>query len=205
LARPRNVAEGLTGPVSGVAANLLLFRGVWHDVVSAYALDGSELADDVHGGSPGPVPYEQLVYLDLDGDQFIQTNVVLRGRAPHARTFTGTIVDGVLVFDRLGPDAPQMIGVSGGPGVLVFLPRRVDDSATARFHDPDYIRHLGGDQRTRTTTLYRGGELLRVLTVRGTRINADPTQRVAQDPRGPTGSVHDGATVTRIYTAEENS
>jgi len=191
--------------VSGVAANLLLFRGVWHDVVSAYALDGSELADDVHGGSPGPVPYEQLVYLDLDGDQFIQTNVVLRGRAPHARTFTGTIVDGVLVFDRLGPDAPQMIGVSGGPGVLVFLPRRVDDSATARFHDPDYIRHLGGDQRTRTTTLYRGGELLRVLTVRGTRINADPTQRVAQDPRGPTGSVHDGATVTRIYTAEENS
>jgi len=195
----------LTPEVSGVAENLQLFRGVWHDVISAHALDGSELTIDTFGGTPGPVPYEQLVYLDLQSDRFIQTNVVLRGREPHARTFTGTIIDGVLVFDRLGPDAPEMLGVSGGPGVLVFLPRRVDEPGTVRFHDPDYIRHLGGDQRTRTTTLYRAGELVRVLTVRGTRIAADPSRRVDHDPRGASGPVHDGATVTQIFTAEETT
>ena len=83
--------------------------------------------DDVHGGTPGPVPYEQLVYLDLEGDRFTQTNVVLRGRPPHARTFSGTIVDGVLVFDRLGPEAPQMLGCqrrAGRAGVPAAPGRR---------------------------------------------------------------------------------
>ena len=191
--------------MASVAENLLLFRGVWHDHISAYAPSGVELTEDPLGGSPGPVPYEQLVYLDIEGDQFIQTNVVLRGRDPHARTFRGSIVDGVLVFDRLGPQAPEMVGVSGGPGVLVFAPRRIDEEGTTRFYDPDYIRHLGGDQRTRTTTLYREGELVRVLTVMGTRISSDPTQRVPHDPRGATGPVHQSTTVSQVYSAEEKS
>jgi hypothetical protein len=188
-----------------VVDNLTLFRGVWHDVVSGHAPDGAELAYDEHGGTPGPLPYEQLVYVDVRGEgdavRYEQTNVVLRGRDPHARSFGGTVVDGVLEFDRLGPQAPQMLGVSGGPGVLVFLPRRSDGADMARFYDPDYIRHLGGDQRTRTTTLYRDGELRRVLTVRGTRVSDDPTRRLAHDPRGPEGPVHDGGRTTQVYAA----
>ena len=191
--------------MDGVADNLALFRGVWHDVITAHRPDGAELELDEFGGSPGPVPYEQLVYLDFDGARLTQTNVVLRGREPHSRTFGGSIVDGVLVFDRLGPDAPRMLGVSGGPGVLVFLPERVDDAAIKRFHDPDYIRHLGGDQRTRTTTLYRDGVLRRVLTVRGTRVSADPTRRLDWDPRGASGPVHDGTIVTHVYTSDEST
>jgi hypothetical protein len=187
--------------VGSVSDNLSLFHGVWHDVISAHRPDGSEFAFDEFGGTPGPVPYEQLVYLDFDGARLTQTNVVLRGRDPHARTFGGSVVDGVLVFDALGPQAPTMLGVSGGPGVLVFLPERVDDDAVGRFHDPDYIRHLGGDQRTRTTTLYRDGELKRVLTVRGTRVSTDPGVRLPWDPRGASGPVHDGTIVTRVYTA----
>jgi hypothetical protein len=150
---------------------------------------------DVHGGTPGPTPYEQLVYLDLiDDDRFVQTNVVLRGRPAHQRTFTGRIVDGVLRFDPLGLEAPTTVGVSGGPGVLVFLPDTTTHPSMGRFHDPDYIRHLGGDQRTRTTTLYRDGLLVRILTVTGTRISPDPTVRVAHDPRGADGPPHDPAT-----------
>jgi hypothetical protein len=184
-------------PGASVSDNLRLFRGVWHDVITAYHPDGTVMEMDVHGGTPGPTPYEQLVYVDLDGDRYIQTNVVLRGRDPHVRTFTGTVVDGVLEFDPLGLEAPTTIGVSGGPGVLVFLPRTVTGDHMARFHDPDYIRHLGGEQRTRTTTLYREGRIVRVLTVLGTRIAADPTVRVAHDPRGADGPVHEPLTAPR--------
>lgn len=188
---------------SSVRDNLLLFRGVWHDVVTAYHPDGTPMLVDDVGGTPGPTPYEQLVYLDVAGDRFVQTNVVLRGRPQHARTFSGSIVDGVLRFDSLGLEAPETIGVSGGPGVLVFLPRTVLGEHMARFHDPDYIRHLGNGQRTRTTTLYRNGELVRVLTVRGTLIDPDPTRRVSHDPRGASGHVHDGISLTRVYEPEE--
>jgi hypothetical protein len=181
---------------SSVADNLRLFRGVWHDVITAYHPDGTVMAEDVHGGTPGPTPYEQLVYLDLDGDQFIQTNVVLAGRPLHVRTFTGSVVEGVLRFDPLGLEAPTTIGVSGGPGVLVFLPETSTGEHMGRFHDPDYIRHLGGDQRTRTTTLYRDGNLVRVLTVMGQRISHDPSSRVAHDPRGPSGPPHERTTFT---------
>ncbi len=191
-----------------VLDNLALFRGVWHDVVSGHAPDGTELVHDEHGGTPGPLPYEQLVYIDVRDDdgqvRYEQTNVVLRGRDAHARSFGGTVRDGVLVFDRLGPEAPTMLGVSGGPGVLVFLPERTDGADITRFYDPDYIRHLGGDQRTRTTTLYRDGVLRRVLSVRGTRITTDPTRRVAHDPRGGAGPVHDGGRTTRVYATERS-
>ena len=186
-------------PLGSVSDNLRLFRGVWHDVITAHAPDGTPFEVDEFGGTPGPVPYEQLVYIDVDGDRYAQTNVVLRGRAPHQRSFGGRIVDGVLEFDRLGPEAPRMLGVSGGPGVLVFLPENVEGEHLQRFYDPDYIRHLGGEQRTRTTTLYRDGVLRRVLSVHGTRISHDPTRRVAIDPRGPEGPVHDGERITFVY------
>jgi len=178
-----------------VAANLTLFRGVWLDLVAGFHPDGTPMTHDEHGPNAGTFPYQQLVYLDFDGGRLRQTNVVLRDREPHVRTFTGGIVDGVLVFDHSGLgsqglEAPRTIGVSGGPGVLVFLPERVDAPQLRRFADPDYIRYLGGDQRTRTTTLYRDGELKRVLTVSGTRVHPDPTRRVSWDPRGPEGPVH---------------
>lgn len=189
---------------ASVADNLRLFRGVWHDVITAYFPDGRVMTDDVYGGTPGPTPYEQLVYIDLVGDRYTQTNVVLRGREPHERTFTGRIVDGVLEFDALGLEAPTTIGVSGGPGVLVFLPRTSTGEHMARFNDPDYIRHLGGGQRTRTTTLYRDGMLVRILTVQGSRIADDPTVRVVHDPRGAEGPVHrPTVTLTRDPEAKE--
>ncbi len=197
----------MTAPTSGVAArsggsvadNLWLFRGVWRDVLTGHSPDGSLLEDDSYGGTPGNFPYQQLVYLDFDGEEFAQTNVVLAGRPAHERTFRGRIVDGVLEFNRLGPGAPKMIGVSGGPGVLVFLPLRCDEPTNALFYDPDYIRHLGGEMRTRTTTLYRDGLLRRILTVHGTRLSPDPSQRVLEDPRGPEGPVHEGETLSRVY------
>jgi len=179
---------------ASVADNLALFRGVWLDLVSAYHPDGTPMDRDLpsgRGGEPGGFPYQQLVYLDFDGRRLTQTNVVVRGRAPAARTFHAGIVDGILVFDPAGLEEPGTVGVSGGPGVLVLLPARVDTPEHRRFADPDYVRYLGGDQRTRTTTLYRDGELKRILTVAGTRIHPDPSVRVPWDPRGPEGPVHD--------------
>jgi hypothetical protein len=169
-----------------VAGNLALFHGVWLDHVVAHRPDGTPITDDFGG----PFPFRHLVYLDFDGVRLTQTNVVLDGRPPRERTFRAEIVDGVLVFDGRTLTEPNTIGVSGGPGVLVFLPRRVDSETVLTFADPDYVRHLGGHQRTRTTTLYRDGELHRILTVAGTRIHPDPSRRVPQDPRGPEGPVH---------------
>jgi len=189
---------------STVADTLALMRGVWRDHVAGYSPDGTPLADDPHGGTPGPLPYEQLVYLDFDGERYTQTNVVLSGRPAHSRTFTGRIDGGVLVFDALGPEAPRMLGVSGGPGVLVFTPERVDTEAHQRFADPDWIRHLGGDQRTRTTTLYRDGLIRRVLTVSGTRIAGDTGRRHALDPRGAEGAVHEVRSTTRVYLPSDH-
>ena len=78
--------------------------------------------------------------------------------------------------------------------MLVLLPERVDTDAHRRFADPDYVRYLGGDQRTRTTTLYRDGELKRILTVSGTRIHHDPTAtgpvRTRAVPRAPSRAAH---------------
>jgi hypothetical protein len=179
---------------ASVTENLALFRGVWFDTVTAFHPDGSPMALDVPrpgGGEPGGFPFQQLVYLDFDGTHLTHTNVVVRGRPVAARTFTGRVVDGILRFDGADLEEPGTIGVSGGPGVLVYLPERVDTDAHRRFADPDYVRHLGGDQRTRTTTLYRDGELTRVITVSGTRIDPDPTRRVSWDPRGPDGPAHE--------------
>jgi hypothetical protein len=182
-----------------VLANLQAMRGVWHDRLAATDPSGAPLSFDPHGGTPGPLPYENLVYVDVDDEgRFRQTNVVLRGRDAHARSFTGSVVDGVLVFDALGPEDPGHVGVSGGPGVLVFLPRRLDAPSLQRFSDPDVIL-FDARSRTRITTLYRHGELVRVLTVSGYRVADDPASRVAWDPRGADGPVHEERSTTRVY------
>jgi len=181
---------------ASVAETLASFHGVWLDLVAAFHPDGSPMDLDVphpSGAAPGAFPYQQLVYVDFDAEtgRLTQTNVMLRGREG-SRTFRGGMSGGVLRFDPTGLEAPNTIGVSGGPGVLVLLPERVDLDSHRRFADPDYVRYLGGDQRTRTTTLYRDGELKRVLTVSGTRVHTDPSRRLDWDPRGPEGPVHAG-------------
>jgi hypothetical protein len=182
-----------------VLENLRALRGVWHDRLAATAPDGTPLTFDPHGGTPGPVPYENLVYIDVDGDRYLQTNVVLRGRSNQVRSFTGSVVDGLLVFDALGPEDPGHVGVSGGPGVLVFLPRRLDAPSLQRFSDPDVIV-FDARTRTRITTLYRHAEVVRVLTVSGYRVAENPSVRVRWDPRGAEGPVHEHRSTTRVYS-----
>lgn len=173
--------------------------GVWHDHVQGYYPDGTVMTYDEHGGTPGAFPYENLVYIDFDGTSYRQTNVTVQGRPLHVRGFVGEVRDGVLRFGQLGPHDPGHLGVSAGPGCIVFLPARLDDPAVRRFADPDYIRLLGADQRTRTTTLYRYGELVRTLRVSGTRITTATDRRVDSDPRGVAGPVHGDVSVTKVY------
>jgi len=181
-----------------VTDTLARMSGVWHDRVRIFALDGTPLEHDPWGGAPGPAPFENLVYVDFDGEDFRQTNVSFRGRPLHVRTFTGRVVDGVLHFDRLGPESPEHIGVSGGPGILVFAPSHVTE-AWARYSEPDVIRLLDDDRRTRTTILYRDGEAVRTLTADGTRVAATAGQRVDLDPRGIDGSVHARRSETEVF------
>lgn len=188
----------MTQQVSEVVRTLLTMCGVWRDHLTAYHPDGTPMPLDTFGGSPGAFPYDNLVYIDFDGERYVQTNVAVQGRPLEERTFCGSIIDGVLHFDKLGPEDPGQVGVSGGPGVLCYVPSRVTE-AMARFADPDFIRLLGADQRTRVTTLYRNGELKRVLTVAGHRISDDPTVRMSYDPRGADGPVHKGHHHTLVY------
>lgn len=188
----------MTHPVGSVGHTLERLRGVWHDRVEVFDLAGRLLDRDEHSGTPGPAPYDNLVYIDFDGAEYRQTNVSFRGRQPHVRTFTGGLRDGVLVFSRLGPEAPEHIGVSGGPGVLFFAPRRVD-AGWSRYHEPDCLRLLGSGQRTRTTLLYHRGEAVRSLTANGSRIAATAERRVAADPRGAGGPVHELPGETKVW------
>ena len=127
-----------TFPIGSVGYNLMLLRGTWHDHVELFELDGQPLGEDTAAGSPGPSPFENLVYIDFDGQRLALTNVHLRGRALSAKTFTGQLRDGLLVFDSLGPGAYENVGMSGGPGVLTFTARqlgKVDRCLhRARFH-----------------------------------------------------------------------
>ena len=181
--------------------NLHALRGVWHDRLTAYSPDGNEIDYDPHGGWPGPMPYENLVYIDIAGDVYRQTNVTVRGRPLKVRSFTGRIEAEMLVFDELGPEDPGHVGVGGGPGVIVFLPRRLDRPSLQRFSDPDVILY-DDRHRTRITTLYRHGEVVRVCTVSGLRLSHDPTRRVEWDPRGDDGPVHEPRSVTNVYRTE---
>ena len=184
-----------------LAENLAAMTGVWEDHLEAHAPDGTALTQDDHGGRPGPMPYDNLVYIDFDGRDYRQSNVVLRGRPAHVRTFAATVEDGVLRFARLGPDAPEHIGVAAGPGVIWFLARDIGPG-WEHYSEPDVIT-LDGDTRTRHTALWRDGTLARTLTVRGRRRSTDPSRRVDDDPRGTDGPVHDDRRPTSVWKDDQ--
>jgi len=188
-------------PVGSVGHNLTLMSGVWHDHVEIFDLAGIPLADDPESGTPGPAPFDNLVYVEFDGERFRQTNVTFRGRPFHVRSFTGALRDGVLVFTKLGPDAPEHIGVSGGPGVLFYSARHVTEG-WQRYHEPDCIRLLGPAQRTRTTLLYRDGIAVRTLTAQGHKLAPVADRRLPWDPRGPDGPVHNELRDTHVWKTE---
>ena len=179
-----------TFPIGSVGYNLMLLRGTWHDHVELFRLDGEPLGEDTEAGSPGPSPFENLVYIDFDGQRLALTNVHLRGRAPSAKTFEGRLQDGLLVFDSLGPGAYENVGMSGGPGVLTFSARQLG-KATDVYVEPDFIIVTAPGQRTRHTVLYRNGKAIRTLTARGTRLAPTCDTRHALDPRGTDGPVHE--------------
>ena len=112
---------------SQLVADLTAMVGVWQDHLEAFAPDGTALSHDAHGGVPGPMPYDNLVYIDFDGTTYRQSNVVLSGRDPHVRSFQASVHDGVLTFAKLGPDAQDHVGVSGGPGIIWFLARDISE------------------------------------------------------------------------------
>lgn len=175
---------------NSVSHILMQLRGIWHDKVAAFDLDGSALAFDTHAGSPGASPFENLVYIDFDGKTMTQTNVTFRGRETSAKTFTGHLDQGVLVFDSLGAGAYENIGMAAGPNALIYSARTINDSCQ-RYFEPDFIQLTGPDSRIRTTVLYRGGKAVRTLRAEGTRLANDCRQRHAYDPRGSNGPVHE--------------
>jgi hypothetical protein len=191
----------MSAAVGSVAHTLAAMCGTWHDRVEVFDLAGRPLAEDARSGTPGSAPFDNLVYIELEGAEYRQTNVTFRGRPLHVRTFRGSLRDGVLVFAALGPGDPTHLGVSGGPGVLFFGPERVTD-AWGRYHEPDCIRLLGPSARTRTTLLYRDGVAVRTLTAYGQKLGPLADRRVPWDPRGPEGPVHEPHRDTRVFARE---
>ncbi len=179
-----------TFPIGSVGYNLMLMRGIWHDHVETYHLDGSPMSDDAKAGTPGPSPFDNLVYIDFDGQRLTLTNVHLRGRVLSAKTFSGELKDGVMVFDALGPGAYENIGMSGGPGVLTFACREYN-KATEVYSEPDFIVLTAPGERIRHTVLYSHGVAVRTLTARGTRLLPTCEKRHPIDPRGSEGPVHE--------------
>lgn len=181
-----------TFAVGSVGYNLMLMRGTWHDHVETYHLDGSPLGNDTDAGSgtPGPSPFDNLVYIDFDGYKLTLTNVHIRGREPVAKTFTGQMKDDLLVFDPLGPGAYENIGMSGGPGILTFNARRLDKACDV-YMEPDFIALTAPGERIRHTVLYKDGVATRTLTARGTRLLPTCDSRHPIDPRGSEGDVHE--------------
>lgn len=188
-------------PVGSVGYNLMLLRGTWHDHIELYNLDGTPLADDsaAGSGSPGPGPFDNLVYIDFDGARLWLTNVHLRGREPGAKTFTGAMQDDLLVFDPLGPGAYQNIGMSGGPGILTFNARRLVE-ASGVYMEPDFIMLTAPGERVRHTVLYRHGKAVRTLTAKGTRLWPTCDSRHPLDPRGSDGPVHEQPFSSTIWS-----
>ena len=187
-------------PVGSVAYNLLQMRGVWHDHIELFNLDGTPLDNDTSAGSgtPGESPFDNLVYLDFDGTTLMLTNVHIRGREPAAKTFRGTLQDGVLCFDSLGPGAFTNVGVSGGPGVLTFNALDLN-AATDVYMEPDFILLTAPGERIRHTVLYRDGKATRTLTARGTRLWPTCDRRHPLDPRGEEGPVHEDVFSSTIW------
>jgi len=181
-----------TFPVGSVGHTLLQARGTWHEQVELFNLDGSPLSDDTEAGSgaAGPSPYDSLIYLDFDGQFMKQTNVSFRGREVHANTFAAELIDGVLQFDSLGPGAFENIGVSGGPGILIYNSRHIDE-ACKLYQEPDFIVYTSPGHRLRTTLLYSNGEATRTCTGHATRLSPTCDKRADFDPRGSDGDVHE--------------
>ncbi|WP_206099219.1 hypothetical protein [Rheinheimera mangrovi] len=175
-----------------VGHTLMQMRGIWHDSVELFELDGRPLADDTAAGSgtPGQSPFDNLVYIDFDGEQLWLTNVHFRGRPACAKTFTARMKDGLLVFDPLGDGAYENVGMSGGSGILTFNARQLDQG-TDVYMEPDFIILTAPGQRIRHTVLYRDGKAVRTLTAKGTRLSPCSKQRHALDPRGTEGPVHE--------------
>jgi hypothetical protein len=187
-------------PIGSVGYNLMLLRGTWHDHIELYNLDGTPLDDDssAGSGSPGPGPFDNLVYIDFDGQNLSLTNVHIRGREASAKTFTGKMRDDLLVFDPLGPGAYENVGMSGGPGILTFNARKLG-AATDTYMEPDFIMLTAPGERVRHTVLYREGEAVRTLTAKGTRLLPTCDERHHLDPRGSGGPVHEPAFQSPIW------
>jgi hypothetical protein len=188
-------------PVGSVGYNLMLLRGTWHDHIELYNLDGTPLDDDstAGSGSPGPGPFDNLVYIDFDGEQLQLTNVHIRGRETAAKTFTGALQDNLLVFDPLGPGAYKNVGMSGGPGILTFNAQQLG-AATDVYMEPDFIILTAPGERVRHTVLYRHGKAVRTLTAKGTRLWPTCDRRHPLDPRGTDGAVHETPFSSTIWS-----
>jgi len=185
-------------PTGSVGYNLMLLRGTWHDHIELYNLDGTPLDDDPSSGSPGPGPFDNLVYIDFDGQHLSLTNVHIRGRETSAKTFTGELKGNLLVFNPLGPGAYENIGMSGGPGILTFNARQLG-AATDTYMEPDFIMLTAPGERVRHTVLYRNGEAVRTLTAKGTRLWPTCDRRHPLDPRGEDGPVHEKAFSSPVW------
>ena len=187
--------------IGSVGYNLMLLRGTWHDHIELYNLDGTPLDDDstAGSGSPGPGPFDNLVYIDFDGEKLSLTNVHIRGRETAAKTFTGYMRDDLLVFDPLGPGAYENIGMSGGPGILTFNARQLDKS-TDVYMEPDFIMLTAPGERVRHTVLYRNGEAVRTLTAKGTRLWPSCERRHTLDTRCEDGPVHEEPFSSSIWS-----
>jgi len=179
-------------PTGSVGDTLNQLHGVWHDSIALFELDGTPLSDDTSAGSgtPGASPFENIVYVDFDGQHLKLTNVHYRGRPLSAKTFFGQMRDGVLVFDPLGRGAYENIGVSGGPGILTFNARKLGPAAEI-YMEPDFIYVPEPGCRIRHTVLYRNGVAVRTLTAKGKQLSRDCTRRHNLDQRGPDGAVHE--------------
>ncbi len=190
--------------VNPLDRDLFAMVGVWHDHLTAWDVHGRAVDHDPFGGVPGPFPYDNLVYCDFDGSVWTQTNVTFRGREPAVRTFEADVADGVLTFRRLGPEAPEHVGVSGGPGLIWFVSRTMSEPGLQRYCEPDLIRlELPADgspaRRWRTTVLWRDAELVRPMLVEGLRISHDTSRPHEWDPRGADAPVHQARSVTQHY------
>lgn len=185
-------------PSGSVGETLMLMRGVWHDHIELYQLAGEKLGEDNWSGTPGSAPFDNLVYVEFDGEIYRQTNVTFRGRPFHVRSFQGVLQDGLLRFGSLGPQDPSHIGVAAGPGRLIFSPLKVTE-AWQKYVEPDFIHLQGVNERSRTTLLYRHGVAVRTLQAQGQRLSPDGSKRHALDPRGLEGSVHETLRDTQVF------
>jgi hypothetical protein len=192
--------------MSRLATDLAAMAGVWHDHLEAWDASSQPLTEDPFGGAPGPFPYDNLVYCDFDGSVWTQTNVTFRGRDLHVRTFEADVVDGRLTFRRLGPDAPEHVGVSGGPGLIWFVAASLAEPGLQRYAEPDLIRLEvdpdGTARRWRHTALWRDAELVRTMTVTGVRLTTDTGRTHEWDPRGPDAAPHGERSSTGQYRQE---